>query len=120
MVVRLLDIDLNLKSIDVSKSEQMNAEFVAINPCHCVLCIVDEGYVLWESRAIVTYLLTGTDPHMPYTRRTPGPEPRSTDFFSLIWDLFTEVFLIMWSVITHSDIHFPTNPSHSQIYLIHT
>ena len=57
MVARLLDIDLNLKSIDVSKSEQMNAEFVAINPCHCVHCIVDEGYVLWESRAIVTYLV---------------------------------------------------------------
>ena len=57
MVANRLNIELNLKTLDLSKGEHLNPEFVELNPFHCVPTIVDEDLVLWESRAIITYLV---------------------------------------------------------------
>ncbi|KAF2366954.1 Glutathione S-transferase C-terminal [Trinorchestia longiramus] len=56
LTARQLELDLNIKVLDLFKGEQLKPEFVALNPEHTVPTIVDDGYVLWESRAVCTYL----------------------------------------------------------------
>ncbi|XP_078659663.1 glutathione S-transferase 1-like [Branchiostoma floridae x Branchiostoma belcheri] len=51
-----IGLDLEEQSVDLFKGEQMKPEFVAMNPCHCVPTIDEDGFVMWESRAINIYL----------------------------------------------------------------
>jgi len=57
MVANLCGCDINLKPVDLMKGEQMKPEFLAINPQHCVPTLVDGDVKLWESRAIIRYLV---------------------------------------------------------------
>ncbi|KAI1285673.1 Glutathione S-transferase 1, isoform C [Halotydeus destructor] len=59
MTARALNVELNLKYVDLQKGEQLKPEFVAINPQHCVPTLHDteSGLALWESRAICAYLV---------------------------------------------------------------
>ncbi|HST00470.1 MAG TPA: glutathione S-transferase family protein [Usitatibacter sp.] len=49
-------IPYNLKVLSFDKKETTQPEFVALNPRHTVPTIVDDGYALWESLAILEYL----------------------------------------------------------------
>uniref|UniRef100_A0A1B6CSS0 Uncharacterized protein n=1 Tax=Clastoptera arizonana TaxID=38151 RepID=A0A1B6CSS0_9HEMI len=57
MVAKSLGITLNLKEIDLSKGEHLTPEFIKINPQHTIPTLVDNGFVLTESRAIAAYLV---------------------------------------------------------------
>jgi len=57
MVAKQLKVQLNLKPLDLTKKDHLTDEFIKINPQHCVPTIVDDGFALWESRAIITYLV---------------------------------------------------------------
>ncbi|RWS03615.1 Glutathione S-transferase 1:-like isoform C, partial [Dinothrombium tinctorium] len=57
MTAKHLQISLNLKSLNLAKGEHLSDQFREINPQHCVPTIVDNGFVLWESRAIMRYLI---------------------------------------------------------------
>lgn len=57
MVVKALNIKLNLKKLDVRGQEQMSPEFLKLNPQHTIPTLVDNGFALWESRAILGYLV---------------------------------------------------------------
>jgi len=56
LLAKHLNVDLNVKNIDLLKGEQMKPEFVAINPQHTVPTLVDDGFVVTESRGMLMYL----------------------------------------------------------------
>lgn len=57
-IARLIGVELELKRVDLSKKEQLNEEFVKVNPFHVVPTLEDsDGFVVWESRAIAAYLI---------------------------------------------------------------
>lgn len=48
LLAKLLDLQLDLKVINILEGEQMKPEFVELNPQHCVPTMNDDGLVLWE------------------------------------------------------------------------
>lgn len=59
LLAKHIHVDLNLKYIDLMGGEHLKPEFLAINPAHSVPTIVDHEtkLTLWESRAILGYLV---------------------------------------------------------------
>ncbi|XP_077511391.1 glutathione S-transferase 1-1-like [Amblyomma americanum] len=57
VVAKKVGVDLKLHNINLMAKEQLNPEFVKLNPQHTVPTINDNGFVLWESRAIGLYFV---------------------------------------------------------------
>jgi len=58
MCIKALDLDVDLIKLDMyQKYEHKKPWFVKMNPQHTVPTINDNEYVLWESRAILCYLV---------------------------------------------------------------
>jgi glutathione S-transferase len=57
MTAKHLNIDMEIKDLKLMEGEHMKPEFLKINPQHCIPTLDDNGFVLWESRAIITYLV---------------------------------------------------------------
>jgi glutathione S-transferase len=51
-----LGLDCELVAVDLSKSQQMQPEFLQLNPNHMIPVLVDGNFNLWESNAIMQYL----------------------------------------------------------------
>ncbi|KAF4522945.1 hypothetical protein B566_EDAN012640 [Ephemera danica] len=56
LAARALGVELNLKMTNLMAGEHLKPEFLKLNPQHCVPTIDDNGFALWESRAICSYL----------------------------------------------------------------
>uniref|UniRef100_A0A2M4AT53 glutathione transferase n=1 Tax=Anopheles triannulatus TaxID=58253 RepID=A0A2M4AT53_9DIPT len=56
LVAKALGLQLNLKQLNLFTEEHLKPEFLKINPQHTIPTLVDNDVVLWESRAIITYL----------------------------------------------------------------
>ncbi|XP_052890115.1 glutathione S-transferase 1-1-like [Anopheles moucheti] len=56
LTAKALGLHLNLKELDLMRGEHLKPEFLKINPHHVIPTLVDNDFVLWESRAIMTYL----------------------------------------------------------------
>jgi glutathione S-transferase len=52
--------------IDLRKGEQKHSEYLKLNPNGKVPTLVDDGFVLWESRAIMAYLADKAGAHTLY------------------------------------------------------
>ncbi|OMJ95320.1 hypothetical protein SteCoe_1380 [Stentor coeruleus] len=54
-------IDFNFIYVNIPKGEQLSVEFQKLNPFGLVPVILHEGFNLWESPAIITYLADAYD-----------------------------------------------------------
>lgn len=64
LFIRFLKLDVEVKVLDLMKDEQNSPEFLKVNIQHCVPTLGDGGFYLWESRAILSYLLESKAPHL--------------------------------------------------------
>ncbi|WP_411728435.1 glutathione S-transferase family protein [Methyloglobulus sp.] len=55
-VLHHLNLDCELEVVDLSKGDQMQPDFLKLNPNHMIPTLVDGDFVLWESNAIMQYL----------------------------------------------------------------
>jgi len=55
-----LGVDVELTVVDLGKGAQRKPEFLALNPNGKVPVLEDDGFVLWESHAIMQYLADKT------------------------------------------------------------
>ena len=55
-VLHHLGLDPEIKLVDLRGGEQMKPEFAALNPNRRMPVLEDDGFVLWESNAIIQYL----------------------------------------------------------------
>lgn len=56
MTAKHLGIDVNKKTVNLMQQEQLKPEFLKMNPQHTIPTLDDNGFYVWESRAIITYL----------------------------------------------------------------
>ncbi|XP_043656732.1 glutathione S-transferase D6 isoform X2 [Drosophila teissieri] len=57
MVAKALGLELNKKLVNTLDGDQLKPEFVKLNPQHTIPTLVDNGFSIWESRAIAVYLI---------------------------------------------------------------
>ncbi|MEQ1528825.1 MAG: glutathione S-transferase family protein [Methylococcales bacterium] len=57
-VLHHLNLTCELQIIDLSQGEQLQPEFLSLNPNHMIPTLVDGDFVLWEANAIMQYLCT--------------------------------------------------------------
>ncbi|KAJ8951397.1 hypothetical protein NQ317_012232 [Molorchus minor] len=56
LLIRALGLKHNIKIINIPAGEQMAPEFLKINPLHTIPAINDDGFILYDSHAIIKYL----------------------------------------------------------------
>ncbi|XP_055921900.1 glutathione S-transferase E14 [Eupeodes corollae] len=56
LLIKILNIDVELKFIDLFKGEQLKPDFLEINPAHSVPVLQHNGLTLNDSHAILIYL----------------------------------------------------------------
>jgi glutathione S-transferase len=57
MTAKAVGVEFNLHVINTMKGEQLTPEYLKMNPQHTVPTLKDGDFVLWESRAIMAYLV---------------------------------------------------------------
>ena len=62
MLIRNLELDVQVVNVNLAGGEQHSDEFAKLNPLHKVPVLVDDDFVLSESRAIMAYLVNAKKP----------------------------------------------------------
>ncbi|XP_075976241.1 glutathione S-transferase 1-like isoform X2 [Anticarsia gemmatalis] len=57
MTAKVLGIDLDLVLTNIMEGAHMTPEYLKMNPQHTIPTMDDSGFILWESRAIMSYLV---------------------------------------------------------------
>ncbi|CAH1102057.1 unnamed protein product [Psylliodes chrysocephalus] len=58
MCTKAIGLDLNIIEVDLRKGAHLSAEYLKLNPQHTVPLLDDDGFVLADSHAIMTYLVS--------------------------------------------------------------
>lgn len=96
MTAHHLGIDLDLTLVDLSKAEQNAPPFVKLNPNQRVPVLEHDGFVLWESYAIMQYLADITSSQTLYPA---DPKARADINRWLFWcgqDFMPGVAILNW------------------------
>ncbi|XP_063366554.1 glutathione S-transferase 1-like [Cydia amplana] len=56
LAARAIGVPVQIQIVNLFQKEQLKEDFLKINPQHCVPTLEDDGFVIWESRAIACYL----------------------------------------------------------------
>lgn len=64
LLSRFLNLDIEVKVLNLLDDEQLEPEFLELNPQHCVPTLDDNGFIIWESRAVLAYLLESKAPQL--------------------------------------------------------
>lgn len=57
LLAKMLNIDLDLKLVNILEGENLKQDFVEINPQHCIPTLADGDLVIWERFHQCNYLL---------------------------------------------------------------
>lgn len=57
LVANAVGVTLNKKMVNITKGEQMLPEYIKLNPEHTIPTFDDGGFILWEGKAILKYLV---------------------------------------------------------------
>uniref|UniRef100_A0A1A9WI28 Glutathione S-transferase 1-like n=1 Tax=Glossina brevipalpis TaxID=37001 RepID=A0A1A9WI28_9MUSC len=57
MTLKALNLPFEYKTVDLSKGEHLTQEYRAKNPQHTVPTLDDDGHIIWDSHAIMAYLV---------------------------------------------------------------
>ncbi|CAH0546305.1 unnamed protein product [Brassicogethes aeneus] len=57
MTAEILGIDIEKREVDLSSGEHLSEEYRTLNPQHTVPTLVDGETVIWDSHAIIAYLV---------------------------------------------------------------
>ncbi|XP_013164012.1 PREDICTED: glutathione S-transferase 1, isoform C-like [Papilio xuthus] len=106
----MLGIDHRFRyhSKEFRRSETLEEDFIKINPQHTVPVIIDEGFTLWESRAICKYLVAkyGKEEHKnlyPADIKTRAIIDQRLDFdLGILYARFYEYYY--WQLIDGSPL----------------
>ncbi|CRL01065.1 CLUMA_CG014309, isoform A [Clunio marinus] len=71
LTLRNLNINVDVKEINLLKGEHLTEEFLKLNPVHQVPVLADDDFTLSESRAIMTYLVNSRQPGCSLYPRDP-------------------------------------------------
>lgn len=93
MASKAVGVQLNKKIVNVPAGEQMTPEFTKINPQHCIPTLVDEGFVLWESRPILIYLAEKYDKTMSLYPNVPKVKAVINQRLYFDMDVFYKSFI---------------------------
>lgn len=96
-LIRYLDIDVEVKTLNLLQREQHSEEYLKINPAHQVPTLVDGAFVLTESRAILAYLINSRKSGSDLYPSDPKARARVDQRLSYDHVLFTQNGLLIVS-----------------------
>jgi glutathione S-transferase len=62
LLIRTLNLEVEVKNVNLAAGEQFKPEFLKINPLHKIPVLVDGDFILTEGRAILSYLVNKFKP----------------------------------------------------------
>ncbi|XP_073952276.1 glutathione S transferase D11 isoform X1 [Choristoneura fumiferana] len=57
LLAKVLGLELDLELTNILEGQHMTPEYLKMNPQHTIPTMDDNGFILWESRAILSYLV---------------------------------------------------------------
>lgn len=71
LTIRNLNLNVEVKNVNLLAGEHLTTEFLKLSPVHQVPVLVDDDFVLCESRAIMTYLVNSKMPESDLYPKEP-------------------------------------------------